>query len=255
MIEAHFLPLGRVDAILLGCDGHWAFVDSGFRADGKMAVKYMRGLGITKLDSYIASHRHRNHVGGAPYIIQQMGVDTVVTADERMRERLIGLASGKAERSAVKGAQYRRLGVGHVFWLGGAKLTRLGPAKLRGCTAGAMAENQNSMILRVQHGQRSMLLTGDAGASILGDIDTALLHCEVLKNPHHNGALGAKALGRIDPDMVVVCNGKPPAASYKKRVAALGAALYTAGLKGDGTVVLRGDGAGWTRSGEGGEKA
>ena len=29
MLEAYFFAYGRVDAILLGCDGRWAYVDSG----------------------------------------------------------------------------------------------------------------------------------------------------------------------------------------------------------------------------------
>ena len=35
MLEAYFFAYGRVDAILLGCDGRWAYVDSGYRSDGK----------------------------------------------------------------------------------------------------------------------------------------------------------------------------------------------------------------------------
>ena len=70
MLEAYFFAYGRVDAILLGCDGRWAYVDSGYRSDGKKTVEHMKELGVTRLDAYIASHRHRNHVGGAPAIIK-----------------------------------------------------------------------------------------------------------------------------------------------------------------------------------------
>ena len=30
MLTAYFFAYGRVDAILLGCDGRWAYVDSGY---------------------------------------------------------------------------------------------------------------------------------------------------------------------------------------------------------------------------------
>ena len=59
MLEAYFFAYGRGDAILLGCDGRWAYVDSGYRSDGKKAVEHMKELGVNKLDAYIASHRHR----------------------------------------------------------------------------------------------------------------------------------------------------------------------------------------------------
>ena len=224
-------------------------MDSGFRSDGKQAVKYMQGLGIERLDCYIASHRHRNHVGGAPYIIQQMDVGTVVTADDRMRERLIGLTSGSAERAAVKAVQYRHLGVGHVMWLGSAKLTRIGPAKLSGCAAGALAENANSMILRVQYGQRSMLLTGDTSSAIL--LAAAKqgydIRAEVLKNPHHNGAQSVAVLKAIAPQHIIICNSSKAAKTYQKRMKQLGAAWYTACKKGSGIVRAwaQGDGDRW----------
>ena len=67
----------------------------------------------------------------------------------------------------------------------------------------------------------------------------------MLKNPHHNGALGEKLLKRIAPQIVVVCNGKPPAGYYRKRIKAAGAKLYTAGKKGDGRVIFKTDGDSW----------
>jgi beta-lactamase superfamily II metal-dependent hydrolase len=87
-MELHFLPYGRVDAILIGDRSRWVFVDGGFRRDGIKAVKYMRGLGIEKLDAYIATHRHRNHVGAAPVIIREMKPGVVYTRDARMRRHL-----------------------------------------------------------------------------------------------------------------------------------------------------------------------
>jgi beta-lactamase superfamily II metal-dependent hydrolase len=103
-MELHFLPYGRVDAILIGDRSRWVFVDGGFRRDGIKAVKYMRGLGIEKLDAYIATHRHRNHVGAAPVIIREMKPGVVYTRDARMKDRTIKLASGSAEKAAVQAA-------------------------------------------------------------------------------------------------------------------------------------------------------
>ena len=195
--------------------------------------------------TYIASHRHRNHVGGAPVIIQAMKPAAIYTRDARMRDRLLALASGSEEKAAVRDAYYRVLAPGDAFWLGPARLECLGPEKLNKYSVGAVGENYNSLILRLEYAARTMLLTGDTSASKLRDIPDEKLRCEVLKNPHHNGALGEKLLKRIAPQIVVVCNGKPPAGYYQKRIKAAGAKLYTAGKKGDGRVSLRGDEGGW----------
>lgn len=247
MLELHFLPLGRVDAILIGCDGHWAFVDSGYKKDGKASVEYMHKLGIQKLDAYIPSHRHRNHIGGAPYIISTMEPEHIYTADYRMEERLKDLAT-KDEKKVISSYFYPfcpMLSLDNYFYLGGARFTRIGPTTIQKCSSGALAENKNSMILRVDYGKRSVLLTGDTSASILGQCSDIFLDVEVLKNPHHNGALGKKILNRIEPQHVVICNGKPPASYYRRRVKDIGADMYTAGKKGDGLVIFRGNADGW----------
>lgn len=245
MLEAYFFAYGRVDAILLGCDGRWAYVDSGYRSDGKKAVEHMKELGVNKLDAYIASHRHRNHVGGAPAIIQAMKPAAIYTRDARMRDRLLALASGSEEKAAMRAAYYRVLAPGYAFWLGSARFECLGPARLNKYSVGAVGENYNSLILRLEYAERTMLLTGDTSAGKLEDIPDGKLQCEVLKNPHHNGALGEKLLRRISPQIVVVCNGKPPAGYYQKRIKAAGAEMYTAGKKGDGWVILITDGDRW----------
>ena len=231
MLEAYFFAYGRVDAILLGCGGRWAYVDSGYRSDGMKAVEHMKELGVTRLDAYTASHRHRNHAGGAPAIIKAMQPAAIYTRDGR--------------RAAVRDAYYRILFPGDAFWLGSARFECLGPEKLNKYSVGAVGENYNSLILRLEYGARTMLFTGDTSASKLGDIPDEKLRCEVLKNPHHNGALGEKLLKRISPQIVVVCNGKPPAGYYQKRIKAAGAKLYTAGKKGDGRVIIKTDGDSW----------
>lgn len=248
MLEAHFLPYGRVDAVLIGCDGEWVFIDSGYRSDGKQAVTYMTGLGIEKLDAYIATHRHRNHVGGGPVIIDKLSPGVVYTADERMQNRLKNLASGKEEKNKVLNTPFRVLTPGDVFYISSARFECLGPKKLNKYSVGAVGENYNSLILRVDYGARSMLLTGDTSGSKLNDINGGKVACEVLKNPHHNGALGEKLLARIAPKYVVICNGSPPAGYYQNRISSVGARMLVAGKKGDGRVILKGrfSGSDWS---------
>lgn len=253
MIEIHFLPYGRVDAILIGVDGHWAFVDGGYRRDGVKAVKYMREIGIERLDAYIVTHRHRNHVGAGPVVIKEMQPGMVYTCHPEMRNRLYGLCTVSAEKVEVNNVPMVTLTAGYGFRVGGAVFTYLGPDKLKKCSAGAYGENQNSIILQAFYKGRSVLLTGDTSAGVLDKSPDRLLKGEVLKNPHHNGALGEKLLKKIGPKFTVVCNGKPPAKYYRQRLKSVGSKLFTAGKKGDGLVILEGNEMGWKRRDNGGE--
>lgn len=239
-MELHFLPYGRVDAILIGDRSRWVFVDGGFRRDGIKAVKYMRGLGIEKLDAYIATHRHRNHVGAAPVIIREMKPGVVYTRDARMKDRTIKLASGSAEKAAVQAAHFQVVTIGYNIKVGDLQFACIGPRKLRKCTAGALAENHNSLILLLTGSdtQQRVLLTGDTSASILGQC-SAIEGVSLLKNPHHNGRLPVNILRRIKPKTVVVCNGKPPAKAYSRTTHSVSANLFTAGARGDGRVTAR----------------
>lgn len=239
-MELHFLPYGRVDAILIGDGRKWVFVDGGFRRDGERAVKYMRGLGIEELDAYIATHRHRNHVGAAPVIIREMKPGTVYTRDGRMKERIVKLASGSAEKAAAQAAHFQVVTLGYNIKVGNLQFACIGPRKLRKCTAGALAENYNSLILLLSgpDTQQRVLLTGDTSASILGQC-SAIEGVSLLKNPHHNGRLPLKLLRRIKPKTVVVCNGKRPAKAYIRNIHSVGADLFTAGARGDGRVTAR----------------
>lgn len=253
MIELHFLPYGRVDAILICVDGHWAFVDGGYRRDGVKAVKYMREIGIERLDAYIATHRHRNHVGAGPVVIKEMQPRMVYTADGRMQARLLALCSGASERFVVGHTKHVVMQPGDISIVGDVTLLCLAPAKMNKYAVGAVGENYNSLVLGLEYKGRTLLLPGDTSAGVLGKIPDRLLKAEVLKNPHHNGALGEKLLKKIGPKFTVVCNGKPPAKYYRKRFKSVGSKLFTAGKKGDGLVILEGNEMGWRRRNNGGE--
>lgn len=251
MLDVIFLPYGRVDAILIRLTKNtgekaWAFIDGGYRRDGKKAVAFMQRLGITRLDAYIATHRHRNHVGAGPVIIANIPVNRVIYSHPDMKERLLSLCSCDSEKEAIKKTSFRQLRPGLEFYIGDANFTCLGPEKIAKCSAGAYKENRNSLILRCDYKRRFILFTGDTSGDILSSINPTFftgmdaLKVDILKNPHHNGALGSKLLERIGAKVVVVCNGKDPAKYYVKRIAQSGARLYTAGNKagGDGMVTI-----------------
>lgn len=254
-MEIHVLPYGRVDAILIGDKNEWVFVDSGYRKDGKKAVEYMKKLGIKKLKGYIATHRHRNHVGGAPFIIHEMKAEKVYTITTEMKDRLASLTSVKEEKNTITMTPFSILKIEDTFKIGDIIFECLGPDKLKKCSSGAYSENQNSMILKATKGNRSILLTGDTNASILNKCANywgkTKMETEVLKNPHHNGALGEKILKIINPDYVIICNTKHPSNSYQKLISKIKAKLFTAGSKADKLVILKETEDGWTRMKEG----
>lgn len=220
---ATFFPEGRVDAILLECDGEYAFVDGGYRRNGLRLVKHLRSLGVTKLRYYIASHGHKNHVGAAAPIIEAFRPEAIIAPRKEVVLAIRKFAKNKAERTAIADAQPRTIQMGQYFDLGGARITCLGPKKQKDVSTGAYAENYNSLILRVDYdGNPELLLTGDTTAAIIAKCQEAA-RARVLKSPHHAGSQPASLLRQVDPSVVVICSNAKAGAAYSKRIKSAGA--------------------------------
>lgn len=98
----HFIAIeGQQDAILLESNGHFGMVDSGEDTDypdgsdprypgpdsrpkivtwgGSEAavINYLRSVGVTKLDFYIGTHAHSDHIGSADEILEVFGAERI----------------------------------------------------------------------------------------------------------------------------------------------------------------------------------
>lgn len=226
MLRAHFLNQGRVDSILLECDGEYAFIDGGYRRNGLNAVKYMRSLGVTRLKYYIASHGHKNHIGAAAAIIGSIKVDTIIVGRMAVFEAILKYADSLEEAEAIDGCDVRVMQACDTIMLGGAMLICLGPERQKSCSCGAYAENYNSLILRVDYGGAAkLLLTGDSTAAIIAKCGVYAIG-KVLKSPHHAGSQPMSLLKQVKPKQIVICSNVKAGRAYRKRIEAAGARLY-----------------------------
>lgn len=95
--KIHFISLPEnTDAILLECDGKFGMIDSGedtdyptgepydsragiYRESGfeEQVINYLYSMGVNKLEFYIATHPHSDHIGSADEIIREFKPDRV----------------------------------------------------------------------------------------------------------------------------------------------------------------------------------
>ena len=154
------------------------------------------------------------------------------------------------------GAHYEKTALGKKYDLGGgARLTVLGPSEpfftADKMKAGGNDVNANSIVLRLDYGEFSMLLMGDAEAQteqrLLGkDID---LKAKVLKVAHHGSryATSQDFINRVRPEATIISDGAwnrygHPAQAVLDRLKAAGAELYRTDLQGEITITTRGKG-------------
>ena len=65
----HYIDVGQGDSALIQSNGKNLLIDAGTPESTKPLVKYLKNLGIKKLDFIIATHPHADHIGGMESIV------------------------------------------------------------------------------------------------------------------------------------------------------------------------------------------
>ena len=165
-LEVYFLDLGRVDGILIRCGGESCFIDVGFKEDAKPAIRFLRTMGITHLNSYVGTHGHADHIEGAPEMIDAFRPDRIYFSHVAAINAMLDCADD-AQKAVISGIEKVILQPGDAFTIGDATMTTLGPIKVRNVNTGETIENDNSLIQRLDYGDRSFLFTGDTSNKAL----------------------------------------------------------------------------------------
>lgn len=251
-LEVHFINVGQGDSTLIvGPTGETILVDTGdFRDDGAYVIDYLESRGIDRLDALVSTHADADHIGGNAAVIEHFetdgeGVGAVYDP---------GVASSTAtyERYLDAVEQYDvplyLTLAGDRVPLDGARVTVLSPPQ------SYLAEgerNENSIVLRVEFGRTSVLLTGDVGSDgepYLVENHEQALDVTLLKAGHHGSSSSTSAalLNAATPKAVVISSDYDsryghPHEEVLGRLAARSIPTYWTGTH--GTIVATSDGA------------
>ena len=257
-LQIHFIdPSSRVDAIYIKAGNRSIFVDGGYKADGKREIAYLKRIGVTKIDYYIGTHAHKNHVEAAPAVIDTFGIKNVLVG----RETCNGSGStpcswhmikkyASSQNVSLSGVNARTLSPGDTFSLGGLKITCVGPSTVNNnLNSGDTGQNYNALLLILEYGSVSVALTGDNSSSSHTKNAAAqfpnLMKVDVLKNPHHNGNCSESLYKVYSPKYVVftTMDGYLPSSSLLSKLQKLGVSkTYMATNSKDGNVVMSSNG-------------
>ena len=200
--EMHFIDVGQALSVLVECDGQYMLYDGGNVDDGSYVVSYLQNLGVEELQYVFCSHAHEDHVGGLSAALAYFPADHVYSP--------VTEASTKCFQDFVKYTQQQGLQVevpaaGTVWPLGSATVTMLGPVAQYDNT------NDTSIVLRVDYGSTSFLLTGDMESDAERDLvnSGANLKADVLQVGHHGSSTSTSYifLNAVLPEMGIVSCG------------------------------------------------
>lgn len=258
-LEMVMLDVGQGDAIFIRTpDGVTALVDGGgniFAADDPSAnpgetviLPYLRYVGAGVVDVVINTHPHEDHVQGLLPVMS--------------RRRVALAVDGGQDAAGPSWPAYLRLveeqGIvrwiaapGHVIRLGRRTMLEvLHPGDFMFDTRSDL--NNNSVVVRLVHGNTAALLTGDIETEAQLELlrRGADLRAEVVKVPHHGSrwALVSAFYEAVGADIAVITVGRNnyghPSPEVIDALEAMGTRVYRTDI--DGAVVLRSDGTRWT---------
>lgn len=243
-LELRALDVGQGDALLMRLDDATMLVDAGpdARTAGAAIVPRLRRLGVERLDYLILTHADGDHIGGAPTVMREFAVGTVVHADDDLSHPVMREVIDLARDAGVVVQPVKRGDA--LAWHPRVDLSVLNPPE-----PGPDADNDRSVVLHLAYRTSAMLLTGDIEASAEQELlESGLLQpADVLKVPHHgsNSSSTAAFLEAVGPQIAVVSAGRYNAFDHPRdgalrRLRARGAEVFRTDLA--GAVMIRTDG-------------
>lgn len=203
LLEVHFIDVGQGDAILITCGEDTMLIDAGDNSKGTTVQKYLMQQGVESLDYVIMTHPDADHIGGMDVIVYKYDCGIIFMPDaekdtESYQEVLDVMESKCYSRIVPK--------VGDVYTLGNASFQILSPALSYAET------NNNSIVIRLLHGDNSFLFTGDAEVQAQQEMAYGgyELKSDVMKIPHHGGKSSYQRwfYNEVQPTYAVISCGK-----------------------------------------------
>jgi len=266
--------------LIIAPSGKTVLIDSGDTRKGKVVLEALKRYNVQQLDYFIATHPHPDHIGAVDEVFKSTKVVSVIDNDagpavppslrptpspalssKRPPSRRSGRAPTVTKfydeyKTALtdSGAQYEKAQPGKTYDLGdGARLTLLAPSEpyftREQMKSGGNETNANSIVVRLDYGEFSMLLAADAEEQTEHRMLTKDLNVKanVLKVSHHGSkyATSEDFLKRVQPSIAIVSCGSwnrygHPSQMVLDRLRAMNAKLYRTDLHGDISVTTIG---------------
>lgn len=207
-ISVHFIDVGQGDSELIVAQGYNVLIDCGERDRGADIIRYLKYLGIEKLDYVILTHPHSDHIGGAYSLLSEIEVERLIMPfipDDVLPETVAynNLLDGIEEYEIL--CSYANAGE-QIFLGTGTYLEILAPLY-----DDYEDLNNYSIVAKLVHGENSFLFTGDIEED--AEIDILEAECDVsadvLKVAHHgsNTSSSTDFLDAVSPKYAVISAG------------------------------------------------
>lgn len=197
-LKVYVFDVGQADCILVECNDSYMMIDGGNNPDGKLVVKQLNEMGVTKIDYLVGTHAHEDHIGGLDNILKNFEVGVLYMPTNEYDSATYRDVVNAADSQNVENIAPE---LGHVFYVGDAK------CEIMGIDNEDEDPNINSIIIEMTYGKNKFLFTGDAEIEneerrLWNDID-------VLKVAHHGSRTSSSEdfMEQVRPEIALISVG------------------------------------------------
>lgn len=239
-LSVYFIDVGQADCILVKDNDEYALIDAGNNEDGMKLVNYFKSLNITDFKYVFGTHAHEDHIGGMDNIIDNFNIENFYMPNAITTTKTFEDVLDSLDRKKIK---FQTPNVNDDFKLNNAtfKVLHIGDNK--------KDLNDTSVVLRLEYGNTSYLLMGDATSNVEKDLlnNNVNLKSDVLKVGHHGSNYSSTIdfLNRVKPEYAIIEVGKNNSYNHPRqetldKLKDINAKVYRTDL--DGTIVATSDG-------------
>ena len=205
----HFIDVGQGDSCLMLHKGYVIMIDGGGSSDSKYDIgentllPYLLDRKITKVDYIIVSHFDSDHAQGFIYVLNHLKVENVILPIQAINSNLYQNFISICQAKKINVIYLKR---GDFFNIGDLKFETLHPSN-KFISENAM--NNNSIVLRLDYFNTSILFTGDIEA--IAERELVLkcklkLDVDILKVGHHgsNTSTSESFLEAVSPKIALI---------------------------------------------------
>lgn len=239
-LEVHFIDVGQADSILITTNNEYMLIDAGDSSSKKTLIDYFNKLQISGFKHVVATHPHEDHIGSMDdvignYDIENFYMPDVLTTTKTFENMLDSLEA--------KSMTYKVPDVGDKFYLGETIIEVLflddDLNNLNDC----------SIVLRLTHGESSMIFMADASTLVEEEIMDGYdnIKSDLIKIGHHGSSYSSSLefLEFINPKYAVISVGKNniykhPSNEILKRLEQNDIKVYRTDV--NGTIIFESDG-------------
>ena len=202
-LQIYFFNVGQADCILVRSNGKNMLIDAGDNEDGPLLVKYIKRLGIRKIDYLIGTHVHEDHIGGMDNIIREFDIGEIYIpyATNKSKRKFYEDVINEVKQKELS-INYKK--VGDKFELGEAKCEIKSIDNSDPTSSSKI--NSTSIVIQMEANSNKYLFMGDAEDDVETNSKITWEDIDVLKVGHHGSDTSSteQFINKVLPEMAVI---------------------------------------------------